>query len=149
MKTYHLDTELKIFGMQVTSFPDGVAEVFDRLVNMIPGGFTRSFYGVSFLDENGKMVYIAAAEQLEDGEASRYGCAEHSIEKGDYLVSVINDWRTKTDCINDVFHDLMQNAIVDLEKPCVEWYRNDDEMWCMVKVKQEKNVPQSSKIIQA
>jgi hypothetical protein len=32
-----------------------------------------------------------------------------------------------------VFHEIMRDGRVDKTKPCVEWYKNDDEMMCMIK----------------
>ena len=34
----------------------------------------------------------------------------------------------------DVFHEIMQDERADHTKPAVEWYKNDDDMLCMVKM---------------
>ena len=47
-------------------------------------------------------------------------------------------WRTKTDCIKDIFHEIMQDERAGHTKPAVEWYKNDDEMMCMVKMDPSK-----------
>jgi hypothetical protein len=54
--------------------------------------------------------------------------------KGEYLMETVYDWYKKTDSLKDVFHILMQHSRVDKTKPCVEWYKNNDEMMCMVKL---------------
>jgi hypothetical protein len=133
MQTYHLPADRAVFGRPVTTFPEGIGEAFEALVKKIPGGFNRSFYGISYM-ASGHMVYIAAAEEREPGEAEKYDCERYTIEKGDYLAIPVMDWRSKTDSIKDVFHELMQDSRVNASKPAVEWYKNDDEMWCMIRM---------------
>lgn len=133
MEIYNLPDDIKVFGMQVKSFPAGIGEAFEALVKIISEGFNRSFFGISHMTEKGEIIYVAAAEESFEGEAEKYNCHRYLIEKGEYLVEVVRDWRKKTDCIKDVFHDMMQDSRFDNTKPCIEWYKNDDEMLCMLK----------------
>src|SRR6478735_12573681 len=107
METYNLKTDLKVFGKEVTTFPLGVKEAFDTLLDMIPDGYKRSYYGLSYMDEAGKIIYKATAEEKYEGEAEKYHCERSVIDRGEYLPVTITDWRKKIDCIKDVFHDLM------------------------------------------
>lgn len=134
MEKYILPDDLRVFGVQVKTFPNGISEAFDSLVKMLSGRFDRSFYGISYV-ENDAMVYIAAAVEKYKGEAEKYNCKGYTIEKGEYLTETVNEWRKKTDRIGDVFHDMMRDARVDKTKPAVEWYKNDEEMLCMVRSK--------------
>jgi len=136
METYNLKSDLKVFGKEVTTFPLGVAEAFHALINMIPGGSDRAYYGLSHMDETGKIIYKAAAEEKYAGEAEKYKCKQYIIEKGEYLAVTITDWRDKTDCIKDVFHDMMQDDRADKDKEVVEWYKTETEMRCLVKMKE-------------
>ena len=133
MEKINLADDIKVFGMQVKTFPMGIGDAFDTLIKMLPGEFNRSFYGISFMDENGAMVYIAAAIEQFEGEAEKYNCEKYTIEKGEYVAEKINRWRQKTDCIKDVFHQLMQSSNADKTKPAVEWYKSEEEMFCMIK----------------
>jgi len=132
MKTVNLPNDIRIFGMQVKSFPLGIGEAFEKLVKMIPGGFSRSYYGISYM-ENGKMVYYAAAEELSPVEPEKYSCTRLTIEKGEYLTESLNDWRSKTDQVKNVFERLVADKRVDKTKPAVEWYKDENEMLCMVR----------------
>lgn len=132
MEKYHITQNLKVFGTQVKTFPEGIGEAFHNLIEMLPDGKNRSYYGISEFN-NGRMVYYAAAEETFTGEAKKYNCETYTIEKGNYLTVAIHDWRSKTDSIKDVFGALLQNHSADKTKPCVEWYKNDDQMLCMVK----------------
>ena len=132
MEKYNLQNDVKIFGKQVKTFPNGISEAFDELVKML-GGFNRSCYGLSYMNTDGKMVYYAAAEEKQKGEAEKYSCERLTIEKGEYLVITVNDWRKKTGTLKDVFHKIIQDDRADRTKPAIERYKNDEEMMCMVK----------------
>ncbi|HET6996886.1 MAG TPA: hypothetical protein VFI06_17955 [Chitinophagaceae bacterium] len=132
MKTITLPKDISIFGVQVKTFPQGIPEAFDNLVKMIPGGFNRSYYGISYR-ENGKMIYYAVAEELNAGEAEKYSCERLTIKKGKYLAEELRNWRSKTDQVRDIFQLLVEDERTDKTTPAVEWYKNEDEMLCMVK----------------
>jgi predicted transcriptional regulator YdeE len=132
MELYYLKEDVKVFGVQVKTFPDGIGEAFDALVKMIPGGFNRSYYGISYMEGN-DIIYKAMAEEVIDGEAEKYNYERFTIKKGEYLAVTVMDWLQKTGSIKDVFHDMMQDSRADNSSPCVEWYKNDNEMICMLK----------------
>jgi predicted transcriptional regulator YdeE len=133
METYNLKNDVNVFGVQVKSFPNGVGEAFHDLIKLFPADDKRSYYGIFSMAENGNMVYYAAAEETYQGEAEKYKCERRTIEKGEYLTEPIHDWRKNTDCIKDVFMKMSTDERVDHTKPGVEWYKNDDEMLCMLK----------------
>lgn len=134
MEKYHLPEDIRVFGLRVNAFPEGIREIFDSLVKMLPKGFDRSCYGITTMSKEG-VFYIAAALEEESGEAEKYGCERYRIEKGEYFTDTLMDWRSKTDSIKDIFQKMLQDSRVDKTKPCVEWYIDDHEMVCMVKAK--------------
>jgi hypothetical protein len=134
MDTITLKEDLPIFGLPVKNFPEGIGETFDKLVSLVPGGFSRPYYGISKMTDKG-MHYMAAALEISKSEAEQCHCERATIEHGEYLAETVKDWRSKTDSINGVFHTLLQDPKADNTKPCVEWYKNDQEMVCMVKTR--------------
>jgi len=140
METYNLKNDLKVFGKEVRTFPLGVAEAFHDLLTMIPDGSHRAYYGLSHIDEMGKIIYKAAAEENYAGEAEKYNCKRYLIEKGEYLSVTITNWRDNTECIKDVFHDMMEDDRADKTKDVVEWYKTETEMLCLVKVKEPATI---------
>ena len=140
METYNLKNDLKVFGKEVRTFPLGVAEAFHELLTMIPDGSHRAYYGLSHIDEMGKIIYKAAAEEKYAGEAEKYNCKRYLIEKGEYLSVTITNWRDNTDCIKDVFHDMMEDDRADKTKEVVEWYKTETEMLCLVKAKESATI---------
>lgn len=139
MEKYNLPNNVKVFGVQVKTFPGGIGEAFDKLIQMLPPGDERSYYGISECTKEG-IIYIAAALETFDGEAEKYGCKTFIVEKGDYLTETVTDWRKKTTSIRYVFEEMFKNELSDRTKPCVEIYKNNNEMLCMVKVDERKEL---------
>ncbi|MEO6221552.1 MAG: hypothetical protein ABIO81_14050 [Ginsengibacter sp.] len=133
MKKYILSSDINVFGFQVKSFPQGISEAFDNLMNTIDDkNFTRSYYGITKAAKDGSMLYYATALENSSDEADKYNLERLSISKGEYLTETLNDWLTKIDSIKTIFQRMMQDGRVDKTKPCVEWYKNKNEMMCMV-----------------
>ena len=135
METYIIEKNIIVFGKVVKNFPQGIGEAFDALIKMISGKFDRDYYGISYMDKNGKMIYYAAAIEKYNGEAEKFNCEKLTVEKGKYICVTVKNWRQKTNSINTVFQEIMKNDKADKTKPAIEWYKNDDEMLCMVKLK--------------
>lgn len=134
MEIYNLANNIHVFEFEVKSFPLGISEAFNELISKTGDSVgARSYFGIIKTNKEGKTVYYAAAEEKETGEAEKFNYDEDTIEGGEYLIVKINDWRTKTGSIKDVFHEIFQDSRVDKEMPCVEWYKNENEMLCMVR----------------
>lgn len=138
MEKINIAEGIKVFGIQVKTFPNGIGEAFDKLIKILPGEFNRSFYGISFINKSGGMIYIAAAIETFEGEAEKYNCEKYNcekytVEKGTYVTEKITLWRSKTGCINKIFHQLMQEGNADKTKPAIEWDKSEEEMFYMIK----------------
>jgi len=134
MEKIILENDVNVFGIEVKTFPSGIDEAFKKLIDKTgDGAGAREYYGVSHMNDKGQIIYKAVAEEKYDGEAKKYNYEETTIEKGTYYFEVLKDWRNKTQCIKDIFGEMMNDANVDKTKPAVEWYKNDDEMLCMIK----------------
>src|SRR4029077_9286056 len=128
------ENDLKVFGIEVKTFPSGIGEAFEELIRKTGDrAGERNYYGISSMNNEGKMIYKAVAEEKFDGEAEKYHYERSTIGKGEYLFEVLKDWQNNTNCIKDIFQAMMVDDRIDKTKPCVEWYKNNDEMLCMVK----------------
>jgi hypothetical protein len=134
MDKYKLQNDVKTFGFRVKTFPMGIGEAFDQLVKLFPSDEQRSYYGVGEFGKDGSVLYYALAEERFAGEAEKYGYPVKVIEKGEYLTETIKDWTSKTNCIKDVFAEMMKDNRIGKDKPCVEWYKTMEEMLCMVAI---------------
>jgi hypothetical protein len=131
MEIFYQPEDLTVFGVQVKTFPNGITEAFEMLVKRF--GKERSYFGISWMDENQRVIYYAMVSELVKGEGNKYHYEKLVIHKGEYHTETINDWMSKLDSIKDVFHGLMSDSMPDKNHPCVEWYKSDDEMLCMIR----------------
>src|SRR6266852_1427806 len=111
MEIYYQPEDMIVFGAQVKAFPNGIKEAFDSLMNAF--GNSRSYYGISWLDENDNVQYYAMVPEAFKGEANKYHYEKLIIMKGEYHTETIYNWSTKLDSIKEVFHGLMPNIRPD------------------------------------
>ena len=133
MEKYNLEEDIKVYCTSAKSFPDGIQEAFITLEQMLSKE-GRTFYGVSYKSADGFLIYKAAVSESFEGEAEKYGFESFTISKGEYLIETIIDWRKKTETIGSVFQTLLADPRLDRTSPCVEWYKSDKEVMCMVKI---------------
>ena len=133
MEIYHQQEDMTVFGVHVKTFPNGIKEAFDHLMNIF--GNNRTYYGISWMDENNSVQYYAMVPEVFEREANKYHYEKLIITKGEYHTETIYNWLNKLDSLKDVFHGLMPDNRPDKNHPCTEWYKSDDEMLCMVKAR--------------
>lgn len=136
MEKFHLKDDLNVFGVQVKTFPLGIGEAFDGLIGRLPEGLNRAYYGISYITDKG-VVYLAVTAERFEGEAEQYQYQRFRIAKGNYRTVTVNDWSKKTDKIKDVFREMLKDDCPDENSPCVEWYKDDQEMICMVRINEK------------
>ena len=132
METYLLQQDLQTIGVQVTTFPNGIKEAFGGLMKTL--GTSRDYYGISWFDENGTIQYYAMAGLLHPEEATQHGYVTLTIPKGEYMTETLHNWMNNTDRIKDIFHRMLPNRNPGKSDPCIEWYKSDEEMICMVRI---------------
>ena len=137
MKDYQICSNINVMGAVVKTFPMGIGEAFENLMRNVRGGFSRNYYGIGEC-KDGKIIYIAGAEEKSPREANELGLDHFTIEKGNYLAEEVLDWRTKTNCIKDVFEEMYKDERADRSAPSIEIYVDDKKMLCLVRVKSEK-----------
>lgn len=131
MQVYQQTDAIKLIGTHVKTFPIGIKEAFDQLYQTF--GSNRAYYGISWMDDKGGIIYYAMAPALSPEEEMLTGYEKFTMPPGTYRTESIKDWMSKTDSIKDVFMRLTVGIKPDKNHPCIEWYQSDDEMLCMVK----------------
>jgi hypothetical protein len=135
MENYYLNEDVKVFGVEVKTFPFGIGEAFDALIEKLPGGVERSYYGISYV--NGQhIIYLAVTKEEFAGEAEKYAYDHFTIARGKYNAITLTNWSKRTEKIKDMFHEMLKDECPVVHRPCVEWYKSDQEMMCMVRAKQ-------------
>jgi len=79
------------------------------------------------------MTYYAGFTELYEGEAREKELPSKVIESGHYLSLLVDDWNQNILHIGPTFDRLLQSGRVDISSPCIEFYRTEKELVCMVK----------------
>lgn len=135
METIKLDNDVVVMYVNAASFPDGVLAAHQKLHSLIPFSTERRYYGLSRPENGGGIVYKAAAEVLEAGEAEKLGLGTVIIKKGAYISSVIHNYMQDLPAIGKTFQEMIARPDIDPEGYCVELYLSDKDVQCMVRLK--------------
>ncbi len=133
METYNLPEDVKVFSTTAKSFPEGVQEAFITLEKMLSKE-GRTFYGISYGSKDGTIIYKAAVSESFEGEAEKLGFEKFIIKKGEYATETILNWRKKMESIGPTFQTLLADPLLDKTSYCLEWYKSEKELMCMVKL---------------
>ena len=131
-KEYFIEKDIKVLCVTASSFPEGVQKAHQKLHSMLSSSEHRTFYGISYADKNGAIIYKAAAEELNDGEAERFKLETFIIRKGAYISELLKGWRKEEALVGKTFKKLLSDPRIDKNGYCVEVYLNDKDMRCMV-----------------
>lgn len=136
IEKFYIEKDINVFFVTATSFPDGVPAAYEKLHEMITASAERKYFGISW-PENGKIIYKAAAEELEEGEAEKYNCKAFTIKRGNYISILIKDHMKDGASIGNAFQTLLKHPGIDPKGYCLEWYINyaDGDVRCLVGVK--------------
>jgi hypothetical protein len=134
METLILKEDLSIFYVAAKSFPDGIQEAFDKLAKTLPTTEGRTFFGISHKNHEGTIIYKAGVLAFYKGEGKTFGLETYIIKKGEYLTETIHDWKKNMAAIGSTFQVLLADPRLDTTGACVEWYKPNDEVMCMVRL---------------
>ena len=134
METYHLDRDIKVFGIKAATFPDGVLRAHQQLHGLLPQTDGRAFFGISHSGGKGSIIYYAAVAEAHAGEAEQYGCESFLLKKGTYISTLIRDFRKDIPAIGRAFQSMLTHADIDSQGYAVEEYVNDTDVRCMVRL---------------
>jgi len=132
MKRFALEKQMNTFCIKAHSFPYEIKRAFAELIGKLAATEGRTFFGISYTDQSGEIIYKAAVLESFRGEGEGLGCETFVIPKGDYLTITIKDWKKDELQIGAAFRQLTATKF-DFNFPCVEWYQGHDVM-CMVKL---------------
>src|SRR5687767_3063413 len=135
METYHLEKDIHVFCKAATSFPDGVKEAHESLHRLVNFSTERKYFGLSWMDKNGNIIYKAAAEELTPGELSKHGLESFTIRKGNYIYIDVKNFMQNIPAIGQTFTQLKSDERIDPQGAAVEWYLNETDVRCMIRIK--------------
>ena len=133
MKKHELTEDIAVLYVPAESFPGGIQPAFDKLEERLSSKNNRKFFGISWPDQHGQILYKAAAEEKYDGEGKIYELDTFTIKKGTYISELIEDYKNNLPLIGTTFRQLLQHPELDTNSYCLEWYKGNDVL-CMVKL---------------
>ena len=137
MEKMLIDQDIKVVCVTADSFPEGIMGAHKKLHSIIPFSTDRRYYGMS-RPENGNIIYKAAAEKLEADEGSKFTLEELIIQKGEYMGITILNYQTDSRMIGKAFEDLIKLPNIDPNGYCIEWYVNDKDVKCLIRLHDSK-----------
>lgn len=129
-----IDNDIPVTGILVENFPAGIASAFDKLMAQFGNGPGRNYYGISFPDNQYRIQYLATTENNLPGIFINENQADFMIRKGRYVSHKITGYRQEIYRIGEVFHQLLKDPELDPNGYCIEWYLNETDLICMVKL---------------
>jgi len=139
METFFLDSDIKVLCVTAKSFPNGIMEAFDKLHSFVPFGEKRRLFGISRPNKQGIIIYKAALEEIYQGEAEKFGCESFVIQKGKYIYLDRTDYAKDISGMGEAFHELISQPNIDPNGYCLEWYLNEKDVRCLVRLDDNKN----------
>lgn len=134
MEIIHFEKDIKAGYIKADSFPNGVLKAHQTLHSIVPFSMERQYYGISYNNEKGEIIYMAAAKELADSEMKSLGLNIFTIKKGDYISIILKDYQKDTSMIGKTFQDMLQHPQLDREGYCLEIYLNEKDLQCLVKI---------------
>jgi hypothetical protein len=129
-----LENDIPVYWIEAVSFPEGIVAAQEAIHAISPFIEKRRFFGISRPEKNKGIVYRAAVEELQVGEAEKYGCERFVIPKGVYVSQKIYQYSKHPHAIGKAFDQLTHVTGIDPHGYCIEWYLNDDDILCMVRL---------------
>lgn len=119
--------------MRATSFPDGIKAAYENLLQTDQSFTNRTLYGISHGSDTG-ILYWAAVEESYQGEGYTFGLEQYTIKKGTYASITLKSIRGNEHKIGETFNKLLVHPQLDETGECIEWYKNNNEVQCMVRI---------------
>lgn len=135
MNNFTLDKDITLMYVTASSFPEGVMAAHQQLHAKIAFNTERKYYGISYPNKNGSIIYKAAAEEMNEGEATEKGLDTFIVKKGVYASIIVPDYMTEKAAIGEAFQKLLKHPQLDPQGFCLEWYLSKTDVQCMVPLK--------------
>ncbi|MBS1635779.1 MAG: transcriptional regulator [Bacteroidetes bacterium] len=133
METYPIKDNITICFVTATSFPQGIEAAHQKLHSIIPFTEKRRYFGIS-RPEQGTIIYKAAAEILPNETITDFKLEQGIIARGNYICLDLKDYPQHMEEIGTTFARLTSQPGIDPQGYCVEWYTNQQDMRCMIRL---------------
>lgn len=133
MENFILNHDIHLICVKAVSFPHGIKAAYEKLLQTDQSFTNRTLYGISHGSETG-ILYWAAVEESYQGEGYTFGLDQYTIKKGTYASTTLKFIQGNEHKIGETFEKLLEHPNLDKMGECIEWYKNDNEVQCMVQI---------------
>jgi hypothetical protein len=133
MENLTLDKDIYLICVRAISFPDGIKDAMVKLQQIDSSIANRTLYGISHGSDTG-VIYWAAVEEGFKGEGYTFGLEQYTIKKGVYACKELKNIKGKEHKIGEAFNELLEHPQLDEMGECIERYKNENEVLCMVRI---------------
>ncbi len=127
-----------MLAVRAKSFPEGIMQSYKDLDALMSARSPYVCYGLSRM-EDGAVVYFAAAE-IESEELAKHMGAEYIVVRGGtYVNQDVTNWAQNIPAISRTFDELCALPGLDPLGYCVEWYFNEHDVHCMIRLADSTN----------
>lgn len=138
METIVVEKDINVHCVAAESFPEGILAAHQKLHALLPLK-ERRYFGLS-RPENGTIVYKAAAEAVEMDKGKSIDCELYFIKNGRYRCITVLNYMEDLQGIGKAFEKLISDPDIDPNGYCIEFYYNEKDVKCMVRLKDMENV---------
>ncbi len=131
MEQITFDLDIPVISLDA-DFPNGVMAAHMRLHDTLADSEARQYYGLSWSDGKGGLLYKAAASERSPGEAAEYGFDTFVIKKGVYISETLKNFMDDIPLIGETFQKMLDDPRIDPQGYCLEYYLGEKDMRCMV-----------------
>ena len=132
MDSFILGEDIKVMYVTASNFPTDIKSAHEHLHTLLPNVERRRIFGISAPNEEGQIIYKAAAEEMFPGESQNLGLPTFIISHGAYMSFFITDYRNDIDSISRAFKLLLSQQEADPNGYCLEWYIGESDVKCLV-----------------
>jgi hypothetical protein len=130
---YVIENDIELMVEKSNDFGQDIAQSFVRLAEKIGHqNEKRDCYGLITKSEM-KTIYYAGFTQVNPNEAKDKNIETMNLPKGNYQSILIENWNQKLLEIGPTFDQILKSGKVDTMSPCIEFYKSESELICMVK----------------
>ncbi|HSY62032.1 MAG TPA: hypothetical protein VK796_09165 [Cytophaga sp.] len=134
MENCVLENDIQLLCVTAGFSEDGIEQAHRKLNERISNSERRKSFGISYVDDHGIVPYDAAVEVMQANEAEAFGLETFLLKKGNYMSLLVKGGRANRSDIGTAFSKMLFQKHADPEGYCIEWYLNDTDVQCMVRL---------------
>src|SRR5688572_27951992 len=132
MEIYQQAEDLVLICVKTVSSPTDSGGAFKEQSDLLPSIERRSVLGISYQEQEGESVYMAATLKYRDEKAEHPGCGEFILKEGFYLAVLLNNWMSEEGSIGAAFRRITDDT-EDIDFPPWNLYTELD-LLCIARI---------------